>query len=771
MVNDSDEKLLADETLKKSEAALRTIFNKTNTSYLLLDKEFNIVSFNNEVLYALEPEYRKMLQVGSHFFSIVNETRHERARKVFEKALKGEYLSYERDYSIAGVNSLWFNERISPIFDENDSVVGIVLTSEDISERKIAENKLLQNEQHLLATQRISKTGSWELSIEMDKDDPVLKAVYWSDQACRIFGYEPGKYEFTSEVFFKFVKPDDSTLLRRKLIEAIKEKKIYEHEFEIIRTNGEECFVKSRAEIIYDQATGVPLKVMGTIQDITERKKSKEELTKSESNLRTVFDNTDTAFVLMDNDFRVIHFSNPAKQSFWDQLRVRLSAGDNVLDYFEGERKERLISNLNRQLNGEKVRYETTFVDADGITHWYLDKFFTVKDPEDKVLGIVMSKTEITERKLLEIEKDKISTQLSNSEANLRTIFDHTSISYVLLDSDLNIISFNALADQGFINDVGMPMIAGKAMLDYFPGERKSEAKNLFLKALKGEHIKYETDYTGLDRNLSWYYFQLSPIVNSDHTIQGILMSITNITGRKTIEIERDNLLEDITLRNKDLEQFAYIVSHNLRGSVANILGTTNILEDDELEDEEKKFVLAGLNTSAKKLEVVINDLSSIVQVKQLVNEKKQKVVFAELVSDIVSTLPAAMYNDEVKIVTDFSMVGEMLSVKSYLHSIFYNLISNSIKYKKTNEPVQIEISSALTNTTLRLIFKDNGSGLDLEKIGDKAFGLYKRFHADIEGKGMGLFMVKTQVETLGGNIKLNSEPGKGCEFIIDFKI
>jgi len=770
MLNEIDDKFLSFETLKRSDAAFRAVFNNTNSSYILLDKEFNIISYNDLVTETVDPVLIDNLYEGSNYLSIVHKVWHPRILNAFERVLKGEYISHESECTIPGGPELWFYARMAPVRDENGIIIGLVVTSEEITAKKVAQKKLQQSERHLLASQRIGNIGSWEVNFEWENGFEI-NPEFWSDQSCRIFGYEPGEYEFTKEVFYSFIYPEDRPVIHSKMREAISSKSKYKFEHRIIRRDGKECFVKNVGEIIFDPFTGLPVKMIGTMQDITNRKKFEEELIKSESKLRTVFDNTDTAFVLMDNNFRVLHFSNPAKQSFWDQLQKTLRAGDNVIDYFDGDRKERLIVNLNRQLNGEKVRYETTFVDAEGITHWYLDKFFTVKDPEENVLGIVMSKTEITERKLLEIEKENISNQLANSEANLRTIFDHTSISYVLLDNKLNVVSFNALANQGFVTDVGIPMMAERAILDYFPNERKSEAKYLFIKALAGEHIKYETSYTGLDGNLTWYYFQLSPIINSDTRIQGVLMSITNITDRKIIEIERDNLLEDITMRNKDLEQFAYIVSHNLRGSVANILGTGTILEDDDLEEEEKKFVLKGLNTSARKLEGVINDLSKIVQVKQLVNEQKQKVVFAELVSDIVSSLPSALYNEDVKIVTDFSVVGEMQSVKSYLYSIFYNLISNSMKYKKPGEPVLIEVTSAKTNTTLRLIFKDNGSGLDLEKVGDRAFGLYKRFHADIEGKGMGLFMVKTQVETLGGTIKLKSEPGKGCEFTIDFKL
>ncbi|WP_339812863.1 ATP-binding protein [uncultured Imperialibacter sp.] len=95
----------------------------------------------------------------------------------------------------------------------------------------------------------------------------------------------------------------------------------------------------------------------------------------------------------------------------------------------------------------------------------------------------------------------------------------------------------------------------------------------------------------------------------------------------------------------------------------------------------------------------------------------------------------------------------------------------NSIKYRKPNEPAEIQIKSRLKSNYLSISFKDNGTGIDLYTNGSKVFGLYKRFHLNIEGKGMGLFMVKNQVEALGGKIDLRSEVDKGAEFVLRFPL
>ena len=126
--------------------------------------------------------------------------------------------------------------------------------------------------------------------------------------------------------------------------------------------------------------------------------------------------------------------------------------------------------------------------------------------------------------------------------------------------------------------------------------------------------------------------------------------------------------------------------------------------------------------------------------------------------------------NDQVQIITDFSEAEELVSIRSYLYSIFLNLVSNSIKYKRPGIKPIIEITSAKIKNKIQLTFKDNGLGIDLKNKEDEIFGLYKRFHDHVDGKGLGLFMVKTQVESLGGKIMVASEVNKGSEFRIEFE-
>jgi signal transduction histidine kinase len=236
-------------------------------------------------------------------------------------------------------------------------------------------------------------------------------------------------------------------------------------------------------------------------------------------------------------------------------------------------------------------------------------------------------------------------------------------------------------------------------------------------------------------------------------------------------EQERIKMTDDIIQRNNNLEQFAYIVSHNLRAPVANISGIIYVMETMKLDKNQENVMVNELSKSIKKLDEVILDLNHILLRKDgNLYQVKEIVYFSELVEDIELSIGNMIVEEQFAIISDFSAINEFMTTKSYLYSIFYNLISNSIKYRRTDIDSFIKIESNMVNNSLVITFEDNGLGIDLQKKGDQVFGLYKRFHYHTEGKGMGLHMVKTQVEALGGKISLESEVDKGTTFVIEFE-
>jgi signal transduction histidine kinase len=235
--------------------------------------------------------------------------------------------------------------------------------------------------------------------------------------------------------------------------------------------------------------------------------------------------------------------------------------------------------------------------------------------------------------------------------------------------------------------------------------------------------------------------------------------------------LEKERIARDLIQRNNELEQFTYIISHNLRAPLANIIGITDMMNTFSLTVKEEDEMRTELISSVKKLDMIIRDLNSILQTKQELTDRKELVSFKEICDDINLSIRNLIKKQKVTIRTNFSDKENMISVKSYLYSIFYNLILNSIKYRQMELDPVIKIRSAVNEGKLSLIFEDNGIGIDLETQGEHMFGMYKRFHTHQEGKGLGLFMVKSQVESLGGKIFVESEVNIGTKFIVEFDL
>ena len=357
-------------------------------------------------------------------------------------------------------------------------------------------------------------------------------------------------------------------------------------------------------------------------------------------------------------------------------------------------------------------------------------------------------------------------------QANLTAIINSTDSNIYSLDRNFRYISFNKVLKDAMKQLHGLDIQPGDAVFNFLETKDSEEAKFWFDKyteAFTGTALRFEKDYN-IGGEIFTTYFSINPIVENDEII-GLSCFGIDITDQKKIRLERDDITNDLIARNKNLEQFSFIVSHNLRAPTANIIGFANLLKYETLNPAEVIEIVDGISTAASKLDSVIKDLNEILQIRAATIENKQYVYFQELVSDISLSIDTILYKQNVTIKTDFQHVEKMASLKSYLYSIFDNLIKNSVKFHFPGRPLIIEITSQETTDGIRLIFRDNGLGIDLSKNQGKVFGLYGRFHSHIEGKGMGLFMVKTQVDTLGGKIQVQSEVNVGTEFTIDFLV
>lgn len=258
---------------------------------------------------------------------------------------------------------------------------------------------------------------------------------------------------------------------------------------------------------------------------------------------------------------------------------------------------------------------------------------------------------------------------------------------------------------------------------------------------------------------------------NKNAELERIKEAISSKNVSLASEIERQNLHlsaanKELLEQNNRLEQFAYIISHNLRAPIARLIGLTTIADPNDPADMTNVFGM--IKHSSQELDGIVKDLTSILSIQRLSPTLYSEIDLAQVINKLKVIFSREITETRASINTRLD-AKTIYSLGAYVESIFLNLISNSLKYRHPDRSLTINIASSVVEGKIWIVFRDNGIGIDLSKHGENIFNLYKRFHFHVEGKGIGLFLVKTQVEALGGTITVNSEIDRGTTFEILF--
>lgn len=227
-------------------------------------------------------------------------------------------------------------------------------------------------------------------------------------------------------------------------------------------------------------------------------------------------------------------------------------------------------------------------------------------------------------------------------------------------------------------------------------------------------------------------------------------------------------LIKELNHQNKQLDDFVHMVTHNVRSPANNITSLVSMI-NDESDPAKIQFLFAKLSLVSDNLNETLNELLEIIQIKQNGGIQHEYLNFNTMFSKIINSLQADIILKGASVSCNFEECPDIKYPKTYLESIGHNLLSNSLKYSCLNRKPEIRISTGLVEGKPVLKVSDNGLGMDLKRIGDKIFGLRKTFHSAVDSKGIGLFMTKTHIESLGGRITVESEVDKGTTFTVYF--
>jgi signal transduction histidine kinase len=231
---------------------------------------------------------------------------------------------------------------------------------------------------------------------------------------------------------------------------------------------------------------------------------------------------------------------------------------------------------------------------------------------------------------------------------------------------------------------------------------------------------------------------------------------------------EIQQLNEKLRDTNNYLEEFTYTVSHDLKTPLTTLKLSLGFLEDSNDPDTKLSYIKV-IERAAKRLEKTVQGLVEILDLQTQSLGLIKKIVFEELMSEVIDELGSIVKDKEIQFIQDFK-VGEIHYISPYISSIFRNLVGNAVKYRRAGVPLVMEVSTRRRAGMVLLTFKDNGEGIDLEKNGSRLFTPFIRFNNKQEGKGIGLYLIKKMIEKNGGKIEVESKEDEGTEFSVFLK-
>lgn len=308
-----------------------------------------------------------------------------------------------------------------------------------------------------------------------------------------------------------------------------------------------------------------------------------------------------------------------------------------------------------------------------------------------------------------------------------------------------------------------------QSLFDFIHPDDVESAKSAFNEDLTKDEVNRMHQVRLLKSNGEYIYVLISfkGLKNKNGIIEKLFGVFININDIKIKEVELLDISRELIRSNNELKKFAYITSHHLRAPVVNITSLLEMINRDELVGD-TAILIDKLSISTWKLNETLDDLIEVVSQQTEKRKEYSLVDFKEEIERIENQIDYQIASTNALIRVNFE-VGNIYYPREVMQSILYNLITNAIKYRSLNRRITIEINTRYAEDNIILEVKDNGSGIDLSRNKSKIFGLYQRFHENLEGKGIGLFIIKSQIESLKGSIYVDSQINEGTIFKIIF--
>jgi PAS domain S-box-containing protein len=604
----------------------------------------------------------------------------------------------------------------------------VVAVYDDVTERIQAEEALRQSEEKLRLTFENMRDGITVTDLEG-------KIIEVNDVQLRMSGYS--REEFIGRDGWDIIANIDRDRVINDVLKSLKGEAPEEGlKYRFVNKDGSEYDGELHVSVLRD-SSGTPTGFITTVRDITERKRAEEAMRESEEKLRTMFESTNDSFIVTDVETTVIDV-NEATLNTFGYSREEL-IGKKGFDLIAPEDLEKAMGPMSQALEtGQPIdRMELSILCGDGRK---LETDFSISalhDSSENVTGFVAAARDISERKRAE-------QAMRESEEKLRRMFESTSDGILVTDQALSILETNEAAARMLGFDSKEALVGQSAIPYMSTGAGGADDE--------GGDGKVQIE------------FSVSQLRDSEGNTTGFIGVARDVTERKKAEAQMKRMLEDLARSNAELEQFAYIASHDLQEPLRMISSYTQLIGrryKDKLDADGEEFIEYAVD-GATRMQDRIQALLTYSRVGTR-GKEFEPIDCEDVLNEALSNLQVAIKKSEASITHD--PLPTVPADGTQMVQLFQNLIENGIKFQDEKKP-EVHVSAKEQDEEWLFSFRDNGIGIDPE-YSDRIFLIFKKLHAKGEyaGTGVGLALCKKIVERHGGRIWVESELGKGATF------
>jgi len=528
--------------------------------------------------------------------------------------------------------------------------------------------------------------------------------------------------------------------------------------------------------------------------DITDRKQWEEALIESEDRYRFLYEHNPSMYFTVDCEAVILSVNQFGAEQLG--FTVHELVGQSVLKVFHEKDKKDAILNIKRCVKniGQLFHWELRKVRRDGSMIWVKETARAVKETGGKITVLIVCE-DITELKELESilmeTQDTLELKVHErtkelSRCNIRLESDITEIKRIERALRESEEKFRALAENSpdvisrldkelrykYVNHGSKTLglssenLIGKKIEDITPlnGIAKIWVENARKVLKTGEIQEMEYEFPSI-HGLKFFHSYMVPEYD-DGEIESLLVISHDVTQRRQLEEELKEIVKELRHSNEELQQFAYVVSHDLQEPLRTISSFTQLIErryKNKLDSDADEFI-EYIVVAAKRMQTLINDLLNYSRV--ATKKGFELTDMGDVLKSALNNLNTAIYENNAEIT--YENLPKIMAEPGQMIQLFQNLIGNAIKFRKPEVPPKINIKVCKDKNKEEYIFSihDNGIGME-QQYAERIFTIFQRLHTkeEYEGTGIGLAISKKVVELHGGRIWVESKPGRGSTF------